>query len=60
MGSYHIETYLGERTYLGEPRRTAVTESEIALQFPRGAEPALLIAPKIRPGLESGESLNRS
>ena len=28
VGSYRLEIYLGELTYLGEPRRTAVTASE--------------------------------
>ena len=42
---------------LDRPRWTAMTVSEISLQFPRGAEPVLLIAPKMRPGFDSGESL---
>ena len=36
MGPYH----------LGEPRRTAVTASEIASQYPGGAEPWPEIAPR--------------
>ena len=51
MGSYHLETYLGEL------RRTVMTASEIASQFPCGTGPVLLIAKKIRPGLDSGENL---